>query len=83
MEQLQTIAVPPEVLDRWQAVAGKLGVHGIGLRFELGRIGSGESSRYMLGRAAKAARIAEDATDGELSVLAADVAAEIEDAADR
>lgn len=83
MEQLQKIPVPPEVLDRWQDVAGKLGEHGIGLRFELGRIGAGDNSRHMLGRAAKAARIAEDATDGQLSALAADVAAEIEDVADR
>ncbi|MGI9425169.1 MAG: hypothetical protein ACR2PA_18380 [Hyphomicrobiaceae bacterium] len=78
---LEPIKVSPEVLDRWHMAARDLRVHGVGLRFELGRICAGQKHRYVFGRAAKAARIAENATEGELSRLAATVAAEIEEAA--
>ena len=83
MDPLEPIRVAPDLIEHWHSAARDLKHYGVGLRFELGRICAGENSRYVFGRAAKAARIAENAVDGELSKLAAGVAAEIEAVARR
>jgi hypothetical protein len=71
------VEISPARWDRWIGAAAMLGEHGTGLALEL-RDARRDPTRHLLGRAARAARIIERITSGELHRIANVTATEIE-----